>query len=271
MTHSFGFRLLASLPLLVLVGCAGGRGPGLPTPRADVLPGFDTRVFPGEDALRVWREASPYRWVGYYLPAPCQTGRTWVGRRAALERMGWGIAVLFIGEQDWPARAGDSTAVAADGARCTRENLTPDNGAVHAREAEAAAGAEGFAAGTIIYLDVERVEQVSQPMADYVAAWTGALLDGGVYVPGLYAHERNAAELVTRVADEFNARGRSDAPRLWVVRPAGFALDRSLGDSGVPDVSIWQGLLDTPETWGGVTLTIDANLARADTPGLRGR
>src|SRR5690349_21330073 len=34
--------------------------------------GFDTRVYPGEAALRTWKQRSPYEWVGYYLPAPCQ-------------------------------------------------------------------------------------------------------------------------------------------------------------------------------------------------------
>ncbi len=39
------------------------------------------------------RARSPLRWVGYYLPAPCYTGTSWMGLRAALERMGWGMAV----------------------------------------------------------------------------------------------------------------------------------------------------------------------------------
>src|SRR5690349_10370204 len=33
--------------------------------------GFDTNIYPGERALRAWREAGPYEWVGFYLPAPC--------------------------------------------------------------------------------------------------------------------------------------------------------------------------------------------------------
>jgi hypothetical protein len=119
--------------------------------------------------------------IRYYLPAPCQTGRTWVGRRVALERMGWGIAVLFI------------------------------------------------------------------------------------------AHERNATELHARAAAEFAARGRTDAPRLWIVRPAGLALDLAPAASGVPSASIWQGRLDTAETWSGTALTVDANVALPDVPGLRGR
>ena len=33
--------------------------------------GFDTFAYPGDDAMRAWLTADKYRWVGYYLPAPC--------------------------------------------------------------------------------------------------------------------------------------------------------------------------------------------------------
>jgi hypothetical protein len=55
-------------------------------------------------------------------------------------------------------------------------------------------------------------------------------------------------------------------PRLWVARTGGFSLVRGPTESGFRDAYIWQGVLDTQETWGGVTLRIDANVARSASP-----
>jgi hypothetical protein len=64
--------------------------------------GFDTYRYPGDDVMRAWRHDDvPYEWVGYYLPAPCHDGRTWVGKRERLADMGWGMAVIYVGQQTW--------------------------------------------------------------------------------------------------------------------------------------------------------------------------
>lgn len=64
--------------------------------------GFDTYAYPGDDVMEAWRHKDvPYEWVGYYLPAPCHKGRTWVGKRERLASMGWGMAVIYVGQQTW--------------------------------------------------------------------------------------------------------------------------------------------------------------------------
>jgi hypothetical protein len=64
--------------------------------------GFDTYAYPGDAAMRAWKDAEVgYEWVGYYLPAPCHKGRTWMGKRERLEEMGWGMAVIYVGQQTW--------------------------------------------------------------------------------------------------------------------------------------------------------------------------
>src|SRR4051812_4679787 len=68
---------------------ASGGGPGVtppgPAPRAAAgFAGFDTGIYPGDAAMRAWRQASPYVWVGYYLPAPCHRDVSWSGKREAL-------------------------------------------------------------------------------------------------------------------------------------------------------------------------------------------
>jgi hypothetical protein len=237
------------------------------------VPGFDTRDYPGDGTMRRWFEASPYRWVGYYLPAPCYTGTTWTGRRETLRAIGWGFAVLYVGEQDWQAMRGlpaDTVPVAAPGARCTTAHLTAERARQHAGEASAATAADGFPQGTVIFLNVERVERVTPALLSYVRNWTAGLLEGGRYLPGLYAHDHNAAELYTAVAEEYVRQGRVERPRLWVARAAGFHINRSPAESGYPVAAAWQGRFDIRETWDGITLTIDVNVADSADPS-RGR
>jgi hypothetical protein len=264
--------LLAILACALTAGACAPLPVGAPVPARGV-PGFDTRDYPGDDVMRRWFAASPYRWVGYYLPAPCYTGTTWTGRRPALSQMGWGFAVLFVGEQDWSAmRAapGDTVPVAEPGARCVTANLTAENGAAHAAAAEAAAAADGFPDATIVFLNVERVERVSPELEAYVRGWVATMLDRGRYTPGLYAHDLNAAELYAVVVGEFARRARTERPRLWVARQAGFDMGRSPIESGHAVAAVWQGVFDTLETWDGTTLNIDVNVADSADPS-RGR
>lgn len=268
--------LVLGFPLaLSLTACAGGgaAGPVAAGPEGEArgVPGFDTRDYPGDDVMTRWRAESPYRWVGFYLSAPCYTGTSWQGKRSALRRMGWGLAVLFVGEQDWPEShaaapedAGADPAPGAEGPRCTRGNLSGERGRADGAAAADAASAEGFAPGTVVYLDVEPVEAVSDSLAAYVMGWTEALVGGG-YAPGLYAHARNAETLLARMAAATGTG--ANGPRLWVARPGGFTLRRGPTESGFP-ATIWQGDLDTIESWGGTSLRIDRNVAdRADPSG----
>jgi hypothetical protein len=263
-------RTIALFPIVVLLAaCAGVILPEPRAPEADgILPGFDTRTYPGDAAMRAWYDASPYHWVGYYLSAPCYTGTTWNGRREEIASMGWGMAVIYVGEQDWSAVQPPDTSVAAPGARCTSENLDAERGRLDAIEADSIMEAEGFAPGTPIFLDVERMERVSRAMETYVRAWFAHVLAVGRYTPALYAHERNATTLYEAARIAFVEAGRSDTPILWVARAEGFTVDSRPADSGILTASIWQGLFDTHETWGGVTLKIDANVASAAVPGL---
>lgn len=265
---ALGAALLAAS---VLAGCATTMGAGGMPARG--VPGFDTRDYPGDAAMRAWFDASPYRWVGYYLPAPCYTGTTWTGRRAALRGMGWGFALLFVGEQDWSAmRAapGDTVATAEPGARCVTANLTAEQGAAHAGEAEAAAAADRFPAGAIIFLDVERVERVTPELDGYVRSWFGTLLERGRYLPGLYAHDVNVSALYAILEEEHARHGQTGRAPLWVAQQPGFNVLRAPAESGYPVASVWQGRFDTPETWDGITINIDVNVADSADPS-RGR
>jgi hypothetical protein len=85
--------------------------------------GFDTNLHPGDDALRAWRESGPYAWVGYYLPAPCHTDRSWSGKRETIAELGYGTAVIYVGQQTWGRTTSLSAALAR---RVEREGKTCD-------------------------------------------------------------------------------------------------------------------------------------------------
>ena len=261
---------------VAISACAGSPGPQAPDdidqpPTADYrgVPGFDTRDYPGDDAMELWREASPYRWVGYYLQAPCYTGTTWIGKRVPLEEMGWAMAPLYVGEQDWRAMgaAPDSTPT-TDNPACSSANLTAANGRMHALDAAQRAFNAGFPPGSVIYLDVERVEEVSTELAEYVGAWMAGMLDQAAYLPGLYAHARNAEALLAIAGAEYEERARFGGPRLWIASGEGFDVTAAPSESGFGDAAIWQGAFDREETWGDVTLRIDVNVAQPGLPGL---
>ncbi|HEU4628450.1 MAG TPA: glycoside hydrolase domain-containing protein [Gemmatimonadaceae bacterium] len=301
------------LPLLLLatggVACTSAPPAAPPSPRYPAHPGFDSYYYPGDAAMRAWRApASPYEWVGYYLTAPCHRDPSWAGRRAALDAMGWGIAVLYVGQQTWEGQAeaapppaglpaagaagvgSDTTrrtpadslradslrratpagdrvhAVAPATPACAPAQLMAGRGEIDAADAARQAAAEGFPTGTVIYLNVERMDSVPAAMHDYVRAWARALLADGRYRPGLYVHVRNAAALAASLRAELAAAGLAGEPRLWVANAAGFDLTRTPAESGHPSAAIWQGAFDVRETWGGVTLRIDANVARDPAP-----
>jgi hypothetical protein len=259
--------LLLGAVCVVLAGCAPVVALRAP---ATTFAGFDTMLYPGDGVMERWRAESPYSWVGYYLRSPCHPRETWMGKRSTLQGMGWGLAVLYVGEQDWRHIAGGATGPGltppGEAPRCTPENLTAERGAGDARDTEVALFSEGFPAGTVVFLNVERVERVTPELSAYVAAWVAGMLEGGRYVPGLYAHGHNAESLHALAAAEFSRRGAGGRPPLWVARTAGFAMDRAPRDSGFAQANIWQGVFDTRETWGGSTLRIDVNVADSPSP-----
>ena len=255
----------------------GAVAPAQDTMMFQGVPGFDTRVYPGDTALARWRRESPYRWVGYYLPAPCHTDSSWVGRRAALEQLGWGVGVVFTGEQDWGAAAtvpGPSGGAVKDTAlkpvtapRCTRTNLTAEQAKLDAAAADSTLAGEGFPAGTHVYLDVERVDSVSTPLAAYVRAWVASLLERGRYLPALYAHARNADSLRAVQVREYQAHRVAEAPRFWLAGGAtAFDVHAGPAASGVAYANIWQGSSNITERWAGTNLRIDVNVADRASP-----
>ena len=233
--------------------------------------GFDTNLYPGDAALAAWREAGPYEWVGYYLPAPCHKDDSWSGKRETIAALGFGTAVIYVGQQAWGRTTNPAPAQArrarGQGKVCDAAYMGAAQGRVEANDAIAKTAAEGFAEGTVIFLDVERMERVPQAMRDYYRAWTARVLEDGRFRPGVYVHKHNATLIYDDLKAEFAEAGVNEEPAFWVASGRGFRHATSEPtDVGHQFTTMWQGLLDIVETHGGVRLPIDVNVAAVRSP-----
>jgi hypothetical protein len=267
--------------------------------------GFDTYAYPGDDAMKAWREedGSPYEWVGYYLPsAPCHKGTSWEGKRETLDQMGWGVAVVYVGQQVWsgvprerivktkwvtrrvktyhrvngkrvahyvrkkvPVRY-TTYARATPGSSCSTHLVSGARGLKDANDAVARAQKEGFPRGTVVFLDIERMDNVPSAMRDYYKAWTARILSDGTYRPGYYVHDHNAKLIYRDVASIFVNAGITEQPPFWIASGRNFSEDKEPVEVGHSFASVWQGVLDVVQTHNGVQLPIDVNVAAVSSP-----
>ena len=257
--------------------------------------GFDTNVYPGDNAMDAWKRSGEYEWVGYYLSAPCHKDGSWAGKRQRLVDNGWGLAVIYVGQQTWGQSYAPTTVkrvvvskksksskhkhrvtrtmtrrtvtpVAKTGDGCSASYVGAAQGKIDARDAIAQAGHEGFASGTVLFLDVEHMDRIPQRMRDYYRAWTSAVLADGQYRPGIYAHTKNAGTIYDDVSDVYDQAGRDDDPPFWIAGSSGFSPDRVPTDVGHAFASVWQGVLDVVRTHNGVRLPIDISVASVASP-----
>ena len=233
--------------------------------------GFDTYAYPGDRAMAKWKKSSPYEWVGYYLPAPCHSGTTWVGKRERLEEMGWGMAVIYVGQQTWDNHPQPTAAQVAKARKngtldCHKSLLSGPRGDHEARDAVARTAREGFTEGTVIFLDVEYMNRTPDSMKRYVRAWMDRVLADGRYRPGVYVHTRNAEVIYDEVKAVYAQHGIDEEPPFWIAGGGKFAANKKPTDVGHAFASVWQGILDVDRTHGGVKLFIDVNVAAVPSP-----
>lgn len=282
--------------------------------------GFDTYSYPGDEVMKAWlADEVPYEWVGYYLPAPCHKGSTWVGKRERLTEMGWGMAVIYVGQQTWDRtpRAYETkyratkvrTTVAKrvkkrvvrNGKRVTRYVTTrvpvtktkfipyrvavnpadrpldqcnvnlvgATRGRIEADDAIRTTQKEGFPEGSVIFLDIERMEKTPEAMREYYRAWTARVLEDGRYRPGFYAHKHNAQRVYDDVKAEFLLAGRTEEPPFWIAGGRDFSPQKAPQEVGMQFASVWQGVLDVVQEWKGYKLPLDVNVASSVSPSLQ--
>lgn len=227
--------------------------------------GFDTSIYPGDGAMRSWKEHTDYDWVGFYLPAPCHKDASWSGKRDTIERMGWGVAVVYVGQQTW-GRTPRPGGTVASGTTCATNLLSAAQGRIEADDAIARSLAEGFLPGTAIFLDIEHMATVPNAMRDYYRAWTARVLEDGRFRPAYYAHTRNARQIYDDVRALLDERGVSADPPFWIAGGSNFGRDRAPTDVGHEFAAVWQGVLDTWERHASHRLAIDVNVAAVPSP-----
>jgi hypothetical protein len=283
--------VVVTLAATIVVGdaCSGrtitdaGNPPGGDSGQHPAFPGFDTSIYPGDAALSSWRwPHSPYRWVGYYLGGPCHKDETWRGRYAQLTGAGWGLAAIYVGQQDWSqipdvvpllnridvldASAPSQTTALAT---CSASLLTDAQGQTEGQDAATRMAADGFPHGSTVFLDVEYVTVVNDALLTYLKAWVNAVLTDGRYHPGVYLARSNAGTISAAARSVYTTRGISGAPTFWVAASSSslrFSIDSRPTDVGLDYASLWQGKLGVNDTWGATTLNIDIDVAASISP-----
>jgi Domain of unknown function (DUF1906) len=264
--------------------------------------GFDTGTYPGDAAMHAWRTGgSPYEWAGYYLPSPCHPDESWSGKRDTLTAMGYGLAVLYVGQQTWGRTPGKPHKIPVTVSRkvrvrvghgkkrhtvtrtvsrtvmrkappppptatCNADFVSAPRGSTEGFDAADRAEREGFAHGTTVFLDLERMDELPQVMRDYYTSWVRAVLVDGRFHPGIYVHTDNANMVYSDVKRAYLAAGVRNEPPFWVAKSEGFDVHKLPKEMGHAFAAVWQGVLDVEQTWAGHKIPIDVNVSGSRDP-----
>ncbi|PYX33625.1 MAG: hypothetical protein DMG80_05400 [Acidobacteria bacterium] len=195
--------------------------------------GFDRNEYPGDENLNELRKTFDY--TGYWLNSPPgASANTWIGKRARLQRAGFGFLALFNG------RLYSELKTIGTAAKL---------GNADAQSAVVAARREGFPDGTIVFLDQEQGGRMLPEQKAYLSAWVDGVsksgLRAGIYCSGIPAKEGNNSRVITAQDIRQNAGNRQIT--YWVTNDAcppapGCATTRppSPGLSGITFADVWQ-------------------------------
>lgn len=207
--------------------------------------GFDRNDYPGDAALPALKQN--FQYLGYWLNAPPgETTNGWAGKRAILEKTGFGFLILFNGRRDAKLKRGNAAAM----------------GSADGEAAAAAALREGFPRGVVIFLDLEEGGRLLPEQAAYVFAWIDAVraagARAGVYCSSIEVQDEGgttstAADIATREHAR-EASGHENAGvaklKLWIANDAcppapGCTLEAPAMATAIPAelrgyASVWQ-------------------------------
>jgi hypothetical protein len=196
--------------------------------------GFDRNIYPGDEALPILRKT--FSFASYWLsPPPGEKLSTWKGKRELLLSHGFGFLVLYRGR---------------DSSKLKNETNAKAKGIVDAVVAAAAAKEEGFAPGTIIFLDIEEGGRLPATYHVYLGAWLEELkragFVAGVYCSGIPVKEEPGVSITT--AENIRSQPPLHEILIWafndVCPPSpGCAFPRNPpapSASGIPYAEVWQ-------------------------------
>ncbi|MDH6576290.1 glycoside hydrolase domain-containing protein [Kitasatospora sp. MAP5-34] len=219
--------------------------------------GFDACTAPSLDAMKAWRQYSPYGAVGIYTSGSqraCDQPRLTAAWVRKVRELGWQLLPTHVGLQA-PCSTGKSRPGRIDPAKAVAQGRT------EAAEAVRGLRALGLGRGSPVYLDIESYPDgdaaCAKAVVDFTLGWTQALHGAG-YHAGFYS----SADSGIRDLDAAARAGASPLPdAVWYARWD----DRPGTDgSGYLGAGRWvrhqrthQNHGDIQETFGGATLTVD--------------
>jgi hypothetical protein len=158
--------------------------------------GFDRNVYPGDALLPFLRKS--FAFSGYWLNnPPGESANSWQGKREILKTNGFGFLVLFNGRLEKELKS---------------ESRAKILGARDASATADVAKREGFAPGTIIFLDQEEGGRLTPKQQAYVFSWvdgvSAAGFRAGVYCSGIPAPEAGGVSVITANDIHQNAGSR---------------------------------------------------------------
>jgi hypothetical protein len=176
-----------------------------PAPAATYL-GFDLNIYPGDDALPILRKT--FSFASYWLgPPPGEKRSTWQGKRELLASQGFGFVVLFNGR---------------DSRKLRNSMDARQRGFADAQAAAKLARQEGFAKGTVIFLDIEEGGRLPVPYHDYLRAWSEELsqsgFKAGVYCSAMPSDEGGGVKITT--AQDIQAHIGARPMVFWIYNDA---------------------------------------------------
>ena len=218
---------------IILVCAASGKRAATDSPTSSYL-GFDTNIYPGDDALPILRKTFSFSsyWLG---PPPEEKRSTWQGKREILASQGFGFVVLFNGRPTKKLK----TSIDAR-----------ERGFADAQAAAKLARQEGFSNGTVIFLDIEEGGRLPSPYHEYLRGWSQELSQSG-FKPGVYCSSMPVDEgggVHITTAEDIRAHIGTRPLAFWVFNDAcppapGCAFPQSPPPSstgGFPAAVVWQ-------------------------------
>ena len=221
-----------ALFLFSLLFAVSALSPQTSSPRAYL--GFDRNIYPGDAALSTLRKT--FAFSSYWLsPPPREKTNTWKGKRKLLLSHGFGFLVLYSGR---------------DSSELKTETDAKVKGTQDASAASVAAKKEGFALGTIVFLDIEEGGRLTPAYHKYLGAWSEELKRSGslagVYCSGIPVKEEPGFTITT--ADDIRNQGPLHDILIWVFNDVcppspGCAFPRdppAPSASRIPYAEVWQ-------------------------------
>ena len=255
-------------PAVVDRMAAGAASDAAPATRTARLrgPGFDMCELAGEEDLRRWMDAGPYRAVNLYIGGAlrfCVNASLTAQRLEALALQGWTFIPTWVGPQapctSFRSRFDANPATAFSQGRAEAEQAL--------QVAQTLGLAEADGAGTVIYYDLEAYDGEDSACVEaaraFVAGWTQRIQQSNSYA-GLYALACNPP--IARYGDLAPA---PDA--VWFAAWTRQSFDPAVTVNDLPATCLPPALWNQSqrirqyagshdEKWGGVTLEIDSNV-----------